>query len=493
MKSKKQSQANSKKRPSSLSQSQITTDEDINELIADITLKRGRNAFCIYISEMYAKEKATNESISLMETVKKYCPKYGKLSETERSKYQKKSEEEREKYKKDLETVKHFLFSNYVKKGSTAYRIFLENKLKLAFENEEDPKEVKIEAAKEWKEMSAEERREWNRKKKENDDWWEKAKHSKNVNGYCIFVQKKIAESKDQLTFKDVSEMWKKTSEKDKRKYQRFADEINEERRQMREIYEIYYGIKPKRPAGAFRIFLTEKAKEGKFHGKNPMKECKKLWDNLSDDDKDKYLKLSHRIKLCYIYRKMLYKKSVKKVAPSKPKSAYNIFVAEMKGKKIPPKMTFMEFVVQEWDKLDDKAREKYDLKAEKSRLKYEKEKEKFSHKIFEPPKKPKTSYQFYIAEKVSEKKENDPKSQVVELLSDTAKEWNDLTNKEKKKYEKASEKDRERYELQMEEFKKNGFYTDNKAKKDKDESSASQSKKRKSQKSQSTKKRQEH
>ena len=76
MKSKKQSQANSKKRPSSLSQSQITTDEDINELIADITLKRGRNAFCIYISEMYAKEKATNESISLMETVKKYCQKY---------------------------------------------------------------------------------------------------------------------------------------------------------------------------------------------------------------------------------------------------------------------------------------------------------------------------------------------------------------------------------------------------------------------------------
>ena len=81
----------------------------------------------------------------------------------------------------------------------------------------------------------------------------------------------------------------------------------------------------------------------------------------------------------------------------------------------------------------------------------------------------------------------------VVELLSDTAKEWNDLTNKEKKKYEKASEKDRERYELQMEEFKKNGFYTDNKAKKDKDELSASQSKKLKSQKSQSTKKRQEH
>ena len=55
MKSKKPTQASPKKRPSIASQA--TSNEDINDIIADITLKRARNAFCIYICDMYNKDK----------------------------------------------------------------------------------------------------------------------------------------------------------------------------------------------------------------------------------------------------------------------------------------------------------------------------------------------------------------------------------------------------------------------------------------------------
>ena len=36
----------------------------------------------------------------------------------------------------------------------------------------------------------------------------------------------------------------------------------------MREYFEISQGIKPKRPMGAFKIFLQQMAKEGKLEGK---------------------------------------------------------------------------------------------------------------------------------------------------------------------------------------------------------------------------------
>ena len=83
---------------------------------------------------------------------------------------------------------------------------------------------------------------------------------------------------------------------------------------------------------GAFKIFLQEMAKEGKFNGKNAFKEGRKLWDELSEDEKESYLKKAHKIKLCYIYKKMLFKQKIKKNMPSKPPTAYNLFVQSMKG-----------------------------------------------------------------------------------------------------------------------------------------------------------------
>ena len=95
-----------------------------------------------------------------------------------------------------------------------------------------------------------------------------------------MFVQKKAEEYKNNdeaFGFKDCSKLWKKASEKEKKKYAKYAEELNEERKKMREYFEISKGIKPKRPMGAFKIFLQEMAKEGKFNGKNAFKEGSQL------------------------------------------------------------------------------------------------------------------------------------------------------------------------------------------------------------------------
>ena len=50
-------------------------------------------------------------------------------------------------------------------------------------------------------------------------------------------------------------------------------------------------GIKPKKPAGAFRVFLQEKAKEKVLHS---LQEGRELWEKLSEEEKEKYLKKAH-------------------------------------------------------------------------------------------------------------------------------------------------------------------------------------------------------
>ena len=477
-KSKSQSTLNS-----SMDKSQIFTDEEINDIIKDITLKQPKSSYSIYITEKLEKEREKGK-IVLGEMVKKYAAIWNKLPEQVKENYQEKSNQEREKYIKDLETVKRYLIKNYFKEGATSYRIFLESKLKEGFDEDKEPKKIKEEARDEWKNMTREERSEWHEKKRENDNWWTRAKTSRNINSYAVFVQKKIHEEKEkgnQLDFKDISKLWKKLSEKDKNKYRKYADEMNEERRQIREVYEIVHGIKPKQPAGAYRIFLTEMAKEGKFEGKNAFKEGKKLWDKTSEEEKEKYLKISHKLHLCYKYKVLLYKKNKRKMRPTKAPTAYNLFVADMKGK-APKKEKFFDYVKDEWEKLDEKVVKEYQRKADKFKSQYAQKMKEFNNKIFDNPKKPQTSYQLFIVQKIPELKEKNPKKTTTELMIECASEWNELDNKGKKKYEQKSKIEREIYKENVKEFEEKGYYTNKKKSSLREAATASQSQKKKSQ-----------
>jgi hypothetical protein len=122
------------------------------------------------------------------------------LSEKEKKVYKKKFEEDKAKYKKDLEVIRHVLFKDYnevVKRPPTAYRIFLNEKLREGFEKNLDPKEVKKQASEDWRKMGQDERKVYIDRKKENDDWYEKAKNTRKVTALSIFVQNEIQTAKD--------------------------------------------------------------------------------------------------------------------------------------------------------------------------------------------------------------------------------------------------------------------------------------------------------
>ena len=71
-----------------------------------------------------------------------------------------------------------------------------------------------------------------------------------------------------------------------------------------------------------------------------------------------------------------------------------------MKNKKKPEGATFLEYCSNKWKKLSKDEKEKYEAKAEKSKEIYEKQLKLYEGRVFEQPKKPKNSYQFYVTER---------------------------------------------------------------------------------------------
>jgi hypothetical protein len=140
-----------------------------------------------------------------------------------KKKYEQLFQEEKQKYKADIEIVRHYLFKDVndnVQRPPTAYRLFLNEKLREGLVQGINPKKIKEEASSQWKNMSKDDKLIYNEKKKENDNWLLKAEKIKKVSPISLFVQKKIKdakkEKKDIPLLKDISSQWKQLPDKKK-------------------------------------------------------------------------------------------------------------------------------------------------------------------------------------------------------------------------------------------------------------------------------------
>ena len=468
-KSKSKSRSNSKSpRKNSAQKTQVYNEEEIDDILENINLKRPRNMYTHFCLEQIDEFRRKNKGKKIdMKVFSGECAsKWKKLSEKDQEKYKDLFEKDKLRFKKDLQVVSHYLFKDYndiVRRPPTAYRIYLNEKLREGFEKDLDPKEVKSKASRDWRQMPDEKRQVYQDRKKENDNWFEKAKNTRKVTPLSMFVQNHIQNAKDKKeqvpTLAEVAAMWKKTSSSEKEKYQKYAEEINEERQKLQDIYEIINGVKPKKPAGAFRVFLQERAKEKAFKNLN---EGKELWDKLSKEEKDEYLKKAHKCKLAYKYKNMIYKKKIRKMLPKKPANAFAQFIKEKKGQKIPAGKTPGEYWKDDWDKLSEAKKEKYEEKAHKEKERYEKKMEEFKNYVFDIPKRPLNAFSLYVRDRIPEIKKDRKDEPVPKLLKIVAKEWNNEDGVSQSKYEKKAEQDKKRFLRQMKDFEKLGYYKKN-------------------------------
>ena len=290
------------------------SDDKVESILDNINLNPPRNAYTQFCLSEAEKIKAKKQKFNFIEFNKTCGEAWAKMDEENKAKFNELYENEKKEFKKSIEIVRHFLFKDIngvVKRPPTAYRIFLNEKMLEGFEKDRDPKVVKSEASMEWRGMDPESKRIYLERKKINDNWFEKAKSIKKVSPFSIFIQKYFEDAQGKENFipkmEEAAKLWKELKPLEKKKYKKYAEDINEERDKLRDIYELINGIKPKRPSGAFKIFLQEKAKENSLHDIN---EGHKLWEKLDEEQKEEYLKKSHRCILAYNYckyKKMIY------------------------------------------------------------------------------------------------------------------------------------------------------------------------------------------
>ena len=459
------SKAKSSKSPKRSQKSKILKDDEIDEIMENITLKRPRNPYTQFCMDEVEKFNSKNkkDKINLREFSGECASKWKKLSDKEKAKYNDRFEQEKIKYRQDIEIVRHHLFMDYndvVHRAPTAYRIFLNERLREGFEKNMDPKEVQKKAAEKWRKMSLDEKAEYIEKKKENDKFFEQAQKTRKVNPLTLFVKDAIEKAKAKNAnipkLADLAETWKSLKQSDKDKYAKYADLINEEREKVTHIYEIIHGIKPKRPAGAFRIFLQEKAKNKELHD---IKEGKEMWDKLSEDEKESYLKKSHTLRLAYKYKKMIYNKKIKKMMPKKPPTAFGFFLKEKKGVKIPKGEKAVVHWLPYFNDLPKDKKKKYEEQAKLARIKYEKKMEDFKKYTFDMPKRPLNAFSLFVRDRVPDLKKKKKDAPVTELLKTAAKEWQSGEGVSQKLYERKAEQDKRRFKKQLKEFEAKGYY----------------------------------
>ena len=492
------SQRNKSKSSSKNKNNSISTtfeDEDkVDQIIKEITLKRPRNPFTQFVLKESEKYKSKNKDakITLGELNSKCSEKWKKLGNEEKKDYFKLYEAEKQKYKNDLELVRHYLFKDFndtVHSSPTAYRIFLSEKLREGFEKGFDPKEVKKDAASEWSKMSNEQKQVYKDKKKETDDWFQKAQKIRKITPIALFIQKSIDDAKknhkDPPKLKDIAPSWKKLSKNEKKTFEKYAQDLNEEKEKLQDIYDITHGIKPKKPNGAYRIFLQEKAKNNEIKS---LKHGLELWKKLSEEEKEEYLNKSHRCQLAYKYKKMIYEKQIKKIKPKKPGGAIQQYLKEKKGQKPPSGEKWLQYWRSMYLQLSNDQKKKYEEKAEKAKEKYEKKMEQFHNKVFDIPKKPLSGFQLFISERMPDIKKENPNTPVTELIKIIGKEWQDDKVVDQVQYNKNAEKDKKRFQKQLAEFQKNGYYTKVKEGEEEDEEKKNSKKKKPSSRASSKK-----
>jgi len=405
------------------------------------------------------------------------------MSEKDKEKYAKMREKDMETFNQHLELVKKHIVSKPLPANATAYRIFQDEHVRKAIEKDEDSSEAKKEASKLWKEMSAEDKREYNTKKKEHTEWMENIQKG-NVNAYALFAKDHMEKAREENKTSSIQECaaaWKKAKQSVKDKFIKYAEELKEDKEKARDIIELATGVKPRRPLGAFNFWLMEAAKEGKLEGKNPFSDGRKMWNKLSEKEKEKYQKVSHRSKLAYMYKLMEYKATVKKTAV-RAKSALNFFMADMKGKVPSDKIGkggYFDYVYKRWNKMEEAAKKKYIKQAEESKKEAEKAREIASQRVFDKPKRPGNPMNFFIKENYERVKEKNKNADNSDVFKACIEEWNGLSTKEKEKYNKKYEANKEIYKSQLKDFEDGGFYSKDKSAKKRSSRSSSNKKSR--------------
>lgn len=240
------------------------TDDEIDKIFLDITLKNPPNCYNLYIQDKYAEvnlNKADKDKMSMIEVNKKFHSDWpDKIDQKKMDEYKETYERLKTKFDYEVEVVKKVLIDQFYSKGASAKKLFYNEQEKQAIIKGESVEETLKLAEEEWKNMSPAQKEIWEEKKKQNDKFWEIAEEGKKgkMNGYAFFVKDKLQELKDDgkdATLEEAGNAWKELSIEEKKEYEKEAENFNQMKEKFELFQQVNQGLTPDRPKGKIIIF----------------------------------------------------------------------------------------------------------------------------------------------------------------------------------------------------------------------------------------------
>lgn len=439
------------------SQHQESERDHFFENILDIDIGRPKTAYNIFMKEQSLKEEFKGKSIGMLGKV--ISEKYKALSNKEKDRLKKLAENDVERYENNMRLVKKYVVDpDKLNENQTPYMLF-KDVFVYEYMNEKGMEydEASKAAQDTWKSFDNQEKEMWNKRFKEEQEMLRDLRKFKSgkVTAYMKYVSNEI--ELNGKTQKEARDTWKNLSEKQRNKYQALADKENAGKERLRDLYEIASGKKPKRPMGAYSIFLSEMAASGKIEKSHFMTEGSKMWKELPEEEKEHYYKQHKLLSLKYQIKKTYYNKFNKDKKVGKV-SAYNIFSRERseyykEKKKTFEKGEFFSIISDEWSKTGDLERKKYQDMADE--LNKEKGTDDRSQILSKKPKLPLNAYTRFLKEhlpKIKEKKENKGKP-ITELFRKVSEIWRSLPQDEVAKLKREYQSEKEKYEEELDEY----------------------------------------
>ena len=258
------------------------------------------------------------------------------------------------------------------------------------------------------------------------------------------------------LSIDKFAELYNDLSNTKKLIYEDYSNEFLLLRFKIRDIYDAIHGICTKSPSGALRIFLQEKAYNGEIKS---IEEGKNLWIKLSEDKKEIYLSKCHLQFLAFKYKELIYNKKIKRFLPKKPCSPFAAFIQFNKGKYVPKGYNIIKYMQFLFNNLSSEDKKKFDIKYSQLVENYNKKIISFNNKIFDLPNKPKSSFAYYLSEKLVYLYQNEKEFDINRAIEMIFYEWSN-GKVDKSVYLEKAKKDKIRFEIQLKEFESLGYYS---------------------------------
>lgn len=444
-----------------LSQTQ-KIEEAFEEQLLDIDLKKPKTSFNFFCQEMFNSDK--NYKID-SKTMKEFSKKFKAIPEKEKNKYHQLAEKDKERYQEHLSLVHTHLIKKPDYERKSGYNYYIDEQIKKALEKGEDASEARLSATSKWSNLDDEAREKYNEMSQKNRDLYDKLRNyrSERISAFALFSRDKRDSAKEKgetLTISELAKKWKNTKEHIKEKYEEYAKELKEEIDRNRDMMELTLNMKPTRPPTAYNYFTKEMYQQGEIKGFGKSKQISEKWESLSDDDREKYIRMAKKDRLIYIIKKQNYDSILRRDLGKAP-SPMNLFFQDQAGSNMSLKEMYSK-----WKASDQATKKKYQKKAVEAKEEFQKKAIEFKNRVYEKPRNVQSIYSLFVKAKYNDIKAHNPdadNSQMMKIMSETYKK---LSDKQLRSYEDMHYADKTLKKEQQQQYEANGYYILNETKK---------------------------